>query len=119
MTRGRAVGIDLGTTNSVVAVIDRDGAPRILTTDEGSTTLPSLVWFSRGRVLGTGESFQATLSLGAHRVQLWAFGDDGTVAKKSILVRVRNFGSEKEVASPELVQPGDASSERNRELGLA
>ena len=43
---GRAVGIDLGTTNSVVAVIDRDGAPRILTTEEGSTTLPSLVWFS-------------------------------------------------------------------------
>ena len=30
----RAVGIDLGTTNSVVAVIDRDGAPRILTTEE-------------------------------------------------------------------------------------
>ncbi|MEO8841421.1 MAG: Hsp70 family protein [Kofleriaceae bacterium] len=42
----RAVGIDLGTTNSVVAVIDRDGAPRILTTAEGSTTMPSLVWFS-------------------------------------------------------------------------
>ena len=50
---GRAVGIDLGTTNSVVAVIDRDGAPRILTTDEGSTTLPSLVWFSpKGPVIG-------------------------------------------------------------------
>jgi molecular chaperone DnaK len=48
MTAGRAVGIDLGTTNSVVAVIDRDGAPRILTTEEGSTTLPSLVWFSPG-----------------------------------------------------------------------
>ena len=49
----RAVGIDLGTTNSVVAVIDRDGAPRILTTEEGSTTLPSLVWFSpQGPVVG-------------------------------------------------------------------
>lgn len=46
--RGRAVGIDLGTSNSVVAVIDRDGAPRILTTEEGSTMLPSLVWFSAG-----------------------------------------------------------------------
>ncbi len=42
----RAVGIDLGTTNSVVAIIDRDGAPRILTTEEGSTTMPSLVWYS-------------------------------------------------------------------------
>lgn len=42
----RAVGIDLGTSNSVVAVIDKDGVPRILTTPEGGTTLPSLVWFS-------------------------------------------------------------------------
>ncbi|MBX3157132.1 MAG: Hsp70 family protein [Deltaproteobacteria bacterium] len=49
----RAVGIDLGTSNSVVAVIDRDGAPRILTTAEGSTTLPSIVWFSPdGPVVG-------------------------------------------------------------------
>jgi molecular chaperone DnaK len=49
----RAIGIDLGTTNSVVAVIDRDGAPRILTTEEGSTTLPSLVWFSpKGIIVG-------------------------------------------------------------------
>ena len=43
---GRAIGIDLGTSNSVVAVIERDGAPRILTTADGSTMLPSLVWFS-------------------------------------------------------------------------
>ncbi|MEO8554937.1 MAG: Hsp70 family protein, partial [Kofleriaceae bacterium] len=49
----RSVGIDLGTTNSVVALIDRDGAPRILTTEEGSTTMPSLVWFSPdGPVVG-------------------------------------------------------------------
>ncbi|HEU0029142.1 MAG TPA: Hsp70 family protein [Kofleriaceae bacterium] len=46
MKAGRAIGIDLGTSNSVVAVIDADGAPRILTTAEGSTMLPSLVWFS-------------------------------------------------------------------------
>jgi molecular chaperone DnaK len=44
--RGAAVGIDLGTSNSVVAIIDADGAPRILTTPEGSTMLPSLVWFT-------------------------------------------------------------------------
>jgi molecular chaperone DnaK len=48
-----AVGIDLGTSNSAVAVIDADGRPRILTTPEGSTTLPSLVWFSpSGPVVG-------------------------------------------------------------------
>jgi len=49
----RAIGIDLGTSNSVAAVIDADGVPRILTTSEGSTTLPSLVWFSPdGPVVG-------------------------------------------------------------------
>jgi len=50
---GRAVGIDLGTSNSVVAVIDKDGMPRILTTKEGSTMLPSVVWFSNdGPIVG-------------------------------------------------------------------
>ncbi|HRC57257.1 MAG: Hsp70 family protein [Myxococcales bacterium] len=49
----QAVGIDLGTSNSAVAVLDDDGRPRILTTAEGSTTLPSLVWFSpQGAVVG-------------------------------------------------------------------
>ncbi|MGN6107566.1 MAG: Hsp70 family protein [Kofleriaceae bacterium] len=51
--RGRAIGIDLGTSNSAVAVIDRDGVPRILTTPEGSTLLPSLVWYAPdGPVVG-------------------------------------------------------------------
>jgi molecular chaperone DnaK len=68
--RGRAVGIDLGTTNSVVAVIDRDGAPRILTTEEGSTTLPSLVWFSpHGPVVG-----EAALEGLEHSPDLTIFG---------------------------------------------
>ena len=49
----RSIGIDLGTSNSVAAVIDADGVPRILTTPEGSTTMPSLVWFSPdGPVVG-------------------------------------------------------------------
>jgi len=49
----RAIGIDLGTSNSVCAVIDKDGVPRILTTPEGATTMPSLVWFSPdGPVVG-------------------------------------------------------------------
>jgi molecular chaperone DnaK len=67
---GKSVGIDLGTSNSVVAVIDRDGAPRILTTDEGSTLLPSLVWFSPdGPVVG--ESARAGLD---HSPDVTIFG---------------------------------------------
>lgn len=41
----RTIGIDLGTTNSVVATIDRDGVPRILTNAEGGTYTPSMVSF--------------------------------------------------------------------------
>lgn len=53
MTAPIAVGIDFGTTNSVVAAVDRDGAPRILTTESGSTTMPSVVWYSpAGPVVG-------------------------------------------------------------------
>ena len=66
----RAIGIDLGTSNSVAAVIDADGAPRILTTDEGATTLPSLVWFSpAGPVVG--EAARAGLD---HSPDLTIFG---------------------------------------------
>lgn len=52
-SRERSIGIDLGTSNSVAAVIDADGVPRILTTEQGSTMLPSIVWFtSDGPVVG-------------------------------------------------------------------
>ncbi len=39
----RTIGIDFGTTNSVVATVDLDGVPRILTSEEGETTTPSMI----------------------------------------------------------------------------
>ena len=51
----RAVGIDLGTSNSAVALLDRDGAARILTTDSGGTTLPSVVSFGEDGDIEIGE----------------------------------------------------------------
>jgi molecular chaperone DnaK len=47
----RAVGIDLGTTNSVVAVLD-GGEPTVIANSEGSRTTPSIVAFAKnGEVL--------------------------------------------------------------------
>ena len=47
----KAVGIDLGTTNSVVAVLEA-GEPAVIPNSEGSRTTPSVVAFSKtGEVL--------------------------------------------------------------------
>ena len=40
---GRTIGIDLGTTNSAVAVIDPEGEAELITNAEGSRTTPSVV----------------------------------------------------------------------------
>jgi molecular chaperone HscA len=40
-----AVGIDLGTTNSLVSIVLGDGKPRALEVDEGSPLLPSVVHY--------------------------------------------------------------------------
>ncbi|MFZ4579185.1 MAG: Hsp70 family protein, partial [Myxococcota bacterium] len=41
----RAVGIDLGTTNSLVAVVAEDGQPKILLGDDGQALVPSVIGF--------------------------------------------------------------------------
>jgi len=43
-----AVGIDLGTTNSLIAIVLGDGKPHALSVDEGSTLLPSVVHYGEG-----------------------------------------------------------------------
>src|SRR5918999_1020562 len=50
----RAVGIDLGTTNSVVAVLE-GGEPTVIPNAEGSRTTPSVVGFSKGGEIVVGE----------------------------------------------------------------
>ncbi len=46
----RIVGIDLGTTNSVVAVLE-GGRPQVIASAEGGRTTPSVVGFSRDQEL--------------------------------------------------------------------
>src|SRR4051794_21299227 len=43
---GKIIGIDLGTTNSVVAVME-GGAPKVLVNEEGARTTPSVVAYTK------------------------------------------------------------------------
>ncbi|HEX8759718.1 MAG TPA: molecular chaperone DnaK, partial [Pseudonocardiaceae bacterium] len=51
----RAVGIDLGTTNSVVAVLE-GGEPTVVANSEGSRTTPSVVAFAKNGEVLVGQS---------------------------------------------------------------
>ncbi|GAA1251205.1 molecular chaperone DnaK [Pseudonocardia aurantiaca] len=51
----RAVGIDLGTTNSVVAVLE-GGEPTVIANSEGARTTPSVVAFARNGEVLVGQS---------------------------------------------------------------
>jgi molecular chaperone DnaK len=78
----RSVGIDFGTSNSAVAVLDRDGAPRILTTEEGSTTMPSVVGLiteggRRRAVVG-----EKALALAASRPDAVVFGAKRLIGRR-------------------------------------
>jgi len=54
MNMAKAVGIDLGTTNSVVAVLE-GGEPTVIANTEGSRTTPSVVAFSKDGEVLVGE----------------------------------------------------------------
>src|SRR5579871_3235165 len=59
----KAVGIDLGTTNSVVAVME-GGKPTVITNSEGSRLTPSVVAFTNSseRLVGQLAKRQAVLN---------------------------------------------------------
>ncbi|EFC80370.1 chaperone protein DnaK [Parafrankia sp. EUN1f] len=60
---GKAVGIDLGTTNSVIAVVE-GGQPTVVPNSEGSRTTPSVVAFTESgeRLVGELARRQAVLN---------------------------------------------------------
>ena len=56
----KIIGIDLGTTNSCVAVLE-GGEPAVITNPEGGRTTPSIVGFSKDgeRLVGQSAKRQA------------------------------------------------------------
>lgn len=62
---GLSVGIDLGTTYSAVAFVDDSGLPRIIKSDEGESTTPSVLCFSD----------DGSVVFGLEAKQLQEFGD--------------------------------------------
>ncbi|MCM1283331.1 MAG: molecular chaperone DnaK [Roseburia sp.] len=61
---GKVIGIDLGTTNSCVAVLEND-QPAVITNTEGSRTTPSVVAFSKNgeRLVGDTAKRQAAVNV--------------------------------------------------------
>ncbi len=59
----KIIGIDLGTTNSVVAIME-GGDPKVITTSEGSRLLPSVVAFNKNneRLVGQTAKRQAVIN---------------------------------------------------------
>ena len=60
---GKIVGIDLGTTNSVVAVLE-NGEPVVIANAEGSRTTPSIIGFTKNneRLVGQAAKRQAVVN---------------------------------------------------------
>ncbi|MEN6460785.1 MAG: Hsp70 family protein, partial [Syntrophomonas sp.] len=61
------VGIDLGTTNSLVAFINREGKPEIIINERGSRLTPSVVYFKNEQEALVGELARSQLILKADR----------------------------------------------------
>ena len=115
---GRIVGIDLGTTNSVVAVLE-GGRPTVIANAEGSRTTPSVVGFSRDQELLVGQLARRQLVLNPRNTfanlkrfvgRTWDELEDGSLAvpytvraNDAGLVRVVCPATEREYAPEELV----------------
>ncbi|MGW7288123.1 molecular chaperone DnaK [Streptomyces sp. NPDC054847] len=87
----RAVGIDLGTTNSVVAVLE-GGEPTVIASTEGARTTPSVVAFAKSGEVLVGEIAKRQAVTNVERTARsvkrhmgeaqWRFPDSGSIDGK-------------------------------------
>ncbi len=80
---GKTIGIDLGTTNSCVAVVE-NGQPVIIPNEKGNRTTPSVVAFTRGGEQLIGEAAQRQAAVNADRTIASIKREMGTNWTKSI-----------------------------------
>jgi molecular chaperone DnaK len=115
---GRIVGIDLGTTNSVVAVLE-GGRPQVIASAEGGRTTPSVVGYNREQELLVGQLARRQLVLNPRNTfanlkrfvgRSWDELDEGSLAVPYTVranddgnVRVVCPATEREYAPEELV----------------
>ncbi len=91
---GKMIGIDLGTTNSCVAVLE-GGRPKVIENSEGARTTPSIVAYTQDRDVLVGQSAKRQAvtnpqnTLFAIKRLIGRRYDDATVAKDKDMVPYR------------------------------
>ena len=93
---GRIVGIDLGTTNSVVAVLEA-GRPVVIANAEGTRTTPSVLGYTKDNELLVGQPARRQLVLNPRNTfsnlkrfvgRAWDELDDGVIGEEEITIYV-------------------------------
>src|ERR1043165_608867 len=99
---GKIIGIDLGTTNSVVAVME-GGQPTVIANQEGGRTTPSVVGFTKGgeRLVGQVAKRQAITN-----------PENTVFSIKRFMGRRYDEVSEEMKLVPYKVAPGDSNDAR-------
>ena len=96
---GRIVGIDLGTTNSVVAVLEA-GRPHVIANAEGGRTTPSVVGYTKDQELLVGQLARRQLVLSPRNTfsnlkrfvgRDWDELEDSSLACRHILARILSW----------------------------
>lgn len=62
-----SLGIDIGTTFSVMAIVDRGGEVRVIKNSQGKTTTPSVIYFDRDNII-VGEEANELQILGEENI---------------------------------------------------